>query len=213
MQRKRAWLSNPGLVVIFAASMATPVICLWPESTSVDEDERIRPLADCTASEAEVERLGRRTRELDAYLQRLSASYQDAAHAAATQQAAESTALAAEPMSPPRADASEGLDEYPTETYEARFLRDFERERADQQRGIQVARALATQLTRTSPETRVESVECTSSMCRCVLQHQTRWAQTSIDSSLDGLELQMSGVEYNYDETNGAPRTITYVFL
>lgn len=205
-RRIRAWSNTPKIVATIAV-LGTPVICLWPETKRVNRSENVAPSVDCSTLEAEVKRLVRRTRDLDSRLKRFSDSNADAA----PQPEAIPIVVAAAPLA--LASEAEAEEEEALETYEARFTRTLKHEHPDQQRSLQVARQLATQLARTSPDTRVESVECTSTICRCVLQHQTRWAQRSIDSSLADLELLNLGVEYNYDEADVSPRTIAYVTL
>lgn len=204
MSSPRKRLRTP-LIIAAITALTLPVVCLWPKSTPVQEHSP--SVADCSALEADVERLARRVRNLDSYVRSLGADYRDAA----PQQPAEPTAaLAAAPISAP---SETELEEEPPESSELRFKRELERERSDQQRSLQVSRALAVQLARTSPDTRIESVECTSSMCRCVLHHQTRWAQTSIDSSLEGVDLPTASIEYVYDGSDQGSRTIAYVVL
>ena len=61
------------------------------------------------------------------------------------------------------------------------------------------------------PGTRLASVQCASSLCKVVLQHETAAAQHEIASHLGGLPAMRAGVFYHYDEDPNQPRTTLYV--
>jgi hypothetical protein len=63
----------------------------------------------------------------------------------------------------------------------------------------------------TVPGTRLASVQCASSLCKVVLQHDTAAAQHDVASHLGGLPAMRAGIFYRYDEDPNQPRTTLYV--
>jgi hypothetical protein len=59
--------------------------------------------------------------------------------------------------------------------------------------------------------TMVASVACATSLCKVVLDHDTREAQAEIAPTLSELEPFRSGVFFSYDESAKPPRTTAYV--
>lgn len=185
-----------------ALVLSVALVCLWPRTAPDAEGTPGVVRADMR----EIIELEQRVLALEANLRALSLRCQRDAERHEAEPAPAS-------VTPPPAAAAAEAPSAPASSPAQRLERALEREPIDHSRQDVVRRTLTAQLAAHGSQTRVDSVECSASVCRCVLQHESRWAQTSLDASLEGWEALAAGanVVYDIDQSLEPPVTVAYV--
>lgn len=189
-----------------AVALLLTGVCLWPRTRSeeaVMSVPQAEPAVELSSLRSRLQALETQVRGL---AERCKAAAPASSIAAQASYVPAEHALASSPTGtlPPTAPEHQP-DQGNTLAQE--FARKRDSESVDQSAGQSAARALSEQLAKSSPQTHLESVECTTSLCRFVLEHDTEAAQRDVDGSLASLELIRAGVAYEY--LDGADGTIT----
>ena len=187
--------------------LSLAIVCLWPRSARRSEGP-VRPgtvtaPSGVDALRARVEVLETEVRMLASRCERVGNAQPVVVPTSASPQAA--------PQPQSTLDDPEDEDQRRSEQLAEQFEALVRTERVDRSHGERLTRELVSQLAKHSPDTRVSSVECTTSSCKLVMEHLTRGAQRAIDESLEAWEARKAGIAYDYDDSVDPPMTIAYL--